>query len=51
MGRGRITVTPGFLFLMAWCNYADQQGLLLPALAGCALHELGHRADRCGACG
>lgn len=34
MGRGRITVTPGFLFLMAWCNYADQQGLLLPALAG-----------------
>lgn len=27
---------------MAWCNYADQQGLLLPALAGCALHELGH---------
>ena len=44
MGRGRITVTPGFLFLMAWCNYADQQGLLLPALAGCALHELGHLA-------
>ena len=40
MGRGRITVTPGFLFLMAWCNYADQQGLLLPALAGCALHQL-----------
>lgn len=29
---------------MAWCNYADQQGLLLPALAGCALHELGHLA-------
>ena len=34
MGRGRITVTPGFLFLMAWCNYADQQGLLLPAQVG-----------------
>lgn len=30
MGRGRITVTPGFLFLMAWCNYADQPGAPAP---------------------
>ena len=57
MGRGRITVTPGFLFLMAWCNYADQQGLLLPALAGARSTSLatwrpsGGWADRCGACG
>lgn len=39
---GRVEATGGFLLLMAWLNYADQQGLLLPALAACVLHELGH---------
>ena len=46
MGRGRITVTPGFLFLMAVAaTMLDRQGLLLPALRRAALlHELGHLA-------
>lgn len=35
-------VTPGFLVLAAWLNYADDQGLLLPAMISCILHELGH---------
>lgn len=42
MRLGRVEVTPGFLILAAWLNYVDDQGLLLPALACCALHELGH---------
>lgn len=35
-------LTPGFLLLAAWLNYVDDQGLLLPVLMSCALHELGH---------
>ena len=37
-------ITPGFLLLMAWLNYADLQGILPLALAACALHEGGHWA-------
>lgn len=39
---GRVEVTGGFLLLMAWLNYSDTQGLLLPALYAAAAHELGH---------
>ena len=42
MRLGRIEVTPGFLLLAAWLNYGDDQNILLPALASCTLHELGH---------
>lgn len=35
-------VTGGFLLLLAWLNYTDTQGLLLPALWAATLHELGH---------
>lgn len=35
-------VTPSFLVMAAWLNYIDDQGLLLPALICCAMHELGH---------
>lgn len=42
MKLGKIYVSSGFLLLTAWLNYADRQGILLPALAACALHELGH---------
>ena len=35
-------ITPGFLLLMAWLNYADLQGVLPLALTACALHEAGH---------
>lgn len=32
------------MLLAAWLNYVDTQRILLPVLAGCALHELGHLA-------
>ena len=35
-------VTPGFLVLAAWLNYGDEQNILIPVLASCTLHELGH---------
>ena len=44
MGRGRVEVSPGFLLLAAWLNYADDQGVLPGILLSCALHELGHLA-------
>ena len=42
MRLGRVEITPGFLVLAAWLNYADDQGLLLPAMISCVLHEVGH---------
>lgn len=42
MRFGRVEVTPGFLVLAAWLNYMDDQGILLPVLCSCGLHELGH---------
>ncbi|MBO5340407.1 MAG: site-2 protease family protein [Oscillospiraceae bacterium] len=41
---GRVEVTGGFLLLLAWLNYRDTQGLLLPALGAACIHELGHWA-------
>lgn len=40
----RIEVTGGFLLLLAWLNYLDQDFLLPMALAACGAHELGHLA-------
>lgn len=42
MRLGKVELTPGFLLLAAWLNYVDDQGLLLPVLLSCTLHELGH---------
>lgn len=42
MRWGRVEVTWGFCLTAAWINYLDRQGIFLLALAGCALHELGH---------
>lgn len=41
---GRVEVSGGFLLVLALLYYMDDQGLLFPALAACALHELGHLA-------
>lgn len=41
---GRVEVTGGFLLLLAWLNYRDTQGLLMPALCAAGVHELGHWA-------
>ena len=43
--HARLTVTPGFLLLMAGLLYLDEGAGLLPwALLACAVHELGHLA-------
>lgn len=42
MRLGRVEVSGGFLLLLAWLNYTDEQGLIPLAVASCALHELGH---------
>ena len=39
---GKVEVTGGFLLLLAWLNYRDTQGLVLPAMCAAAVHELGH---------
>lgn len=39
-----LEVTSGFLLLLAWLNYLDQDFLLPMALAACGAHELGHLA-------
>ena len=44
MRWGRVEVTGGFLLVMAWLNYTDNQGLLPAALCAAAAHELGHWA-------
>ena len=41
---GRVEVTGGFLLLLAWLNYRDTQGLVMPALCAAAAHEVGHWA-------
>lgn len=42
MKAGRVEVTGGFLFLIAWLNYLDRQCIVPLALLACALHEAGH---------
>lgn len=42
MRIGRVEVTGGFLLLLAWLNYLDQQLILPMAAVACILHELGH---------
>ena len=42
MRWGRVEVSRGFLLLLAFLYYMDDEGLLLPALLACALHEGGH---------
>lgn len=42
MSWKNISVTAPFLLLVAWLNYMDRQGVVLPALLACTLHELGH---------
>lgn len=37
-------ISPGFLVLTAWLNYMDHQGLFLPGIISCFLHECGHLA-------
>ena len=44
MRWGRVEVTGGFVLLMAWLNYTDNQGVLALALCSAAVHELGHWA-------
>lgn len=44
MRKDRVTVTAGFLIVLAALLYLDRWNLLPPALAACALHELGHTA-------
>ncbi len=42
MRFGRVEVTGGFLLLVAWLNYLDQQMVVPLALLACFCHELGH---------
>lgn len=44
MRLGNIEVTGGFLLLLAWLNYLDQNFFIPMALLACAAHELGHIA-------
>lgn len=44
MRIGSVTISGGALLLAAWLNYLDRQGLFLPALLACGLHEAGHYA-------
>lgn len=44
MRLGNIEVTGGFLLLLAWLNYLDQNFFIPMALLSCAAHELGHIA-------
>ncbi len=37
-----VTVSGGFVLLLAWLNYLDEQAIVPLALAACACHELGH---------
>lgn len=39
---GKLQISSGFLLLLAWLNYLDNQGLMIPALMACAFHEMGH---------
>ena len=39
---GRVNISPAFLLLAAWLLYSDRQGVMVPALLACALHEAGH---------
>ena len=40
--RGRVTVSPGFLFLTALLFYLDTTGIVFKSLLACVMHELGH---------
>lgn len=42
MQIGRVEISPGFLLLGAWLNYADHQGIFWSTLLSCGLHELCH---------
>ena len=41
---GRVQATSGFYLVLALANFLDGQGMVLPALLACTLHELGHYA-------
>ena len=40
----KLEVSSGFLFLLAWLNFTDGQGLLEPTIIAASAHELGHWA-------
>lgn len=42
MHFGKVEVAGSFLFVMALLHYMDGQGIVLPTLLFCLLHELGH---------
>lgn len=42
MRIGRVEISPGFLFLGAWLNYADHQGIFWSTMFSCAVHEVCH---------
>lgn len=41
---GKVEITGGFLLVMAWLNYCDDQNLLPLVVCAAAAHELGHLA-------
>lgn len=47
MKWGQLEVTGGFLLLIAWINYLDEQCILPLTLVACLLHELGHYGAIC----
>lgn len=42
MKAGKVEISPGFLFLLAWLNYIDNCGMVFCAMLSCLAHELGH---------
>lgn len=42
MKIGKIEISSGYLFLLAWFNYMDQGGVIFCAMLSCLAHELGH---------
>lgn len=42
MRFGKLEITSGFLLIVAWMNYLDQQCLVPAAMVACICHEMGH---------